>query len=221
MFVAKKIFNLHRGEQVRFYPPHQRNYEGYCQARIQPPNVERVQSILESGDHRGRPLLKMRRLCCPSPTIRVAGQMPKAFTLQTVFLQMRPFSCCRFQRAALEGAPFSRMLLVQLPDSDEFRQTREKLESHWQQTQQQWQQQWQQQQQQQWQQQWQQQHWQQQQWQQQQWQQQQWQRQQLQQGNQQLCQQQQCRHQQNNTPMQPFQQMQHSMQAQTTSPVAG
>jgi len=106
-------------ECVRFYPPHQRNYEGYCQA------------LLSFANDQGG----------------------------------------RFQRAALEGAPFSRMLLVQLPDSDEFRQTREKLESHWQQTQQQWQQQWQQQQ------------WQQQQWQQQQWQQQQWQRQQLQQGN--------------------------------------
>ncbi|CAE7516861.1 unnamed protein product [Symbiodinium sp. CCMP2592] len=129
-------------ECVRFYPPHQRNYEGYCQA------------LLSFANDQGG----------------------------------------RFQRAALEGAPFSRMLLVQLPDSDEFRQTREKLESHWQQTQQQWQQQWQQQQ-------WQQQQWQQQQWQQQQWQQQQWQRQQLQQGNQPLCQQQQCHHQHNNTPM--------------------
>ncbi|CAE7411602.1 PGC [Symbiodinium natans] len=58
-------------ECVRLYPPHQRNYEGYCQA------------LLSFANDQGG----------------------------------------RFQRAALEGAPFSRMLLVQLPDSDEFRQS--------------------------------------------------------------------------------------------------
>ena len=128
-------------ECVRFFPPHQRNYEGYAQA------------LLADANSRGG----------------------------------------RFHRATLQWSPFSRMLLVQLPDSEQGRQMREQLEIQQQQWQQQ-QQQWYQQQQLQWQQQQYQQQHQQQQQQQQQWQQhpQQWQWQQQQQWQQQRCQKQLC-----------------------------
>lgn len=63
-------------ECVRFFPPHQRNYEGYAQA------------LLADANAKGG----------------------------------------RFQRAVLQCTPFSRVLLVQLPDTEQGQRTRQQLD---------------------------------------------------------------------------------------------
>ena len=94
---------------MRFFPPHQRNYEAYAQARCETWHFQWPEALLQQAQNRGG-----------RPGKDVSGGFG------------------RFQRSLLQRSPFSKVLLVQLPDSPEGLRTRQQLEL-WQAQMQNWQ----------------------------------------------------------------------------------